>query len=137
MRFIPKPHGEFKIQWQGDVFFVEYFDVWNDITARQLLQASLPLWEEHGGKPWGLLSDARQWAGATPEAIEAWWHFFEVGVKHGMVAFTGLLPSELHVRLVETLSQRAQQLVPYERSLDLAAAYQWLEQHGIASTSAP
>ena len=38
MRFIPKPHGEFKIQWQGDVFFVEYFDVWND-AARELVDS--------------------------------------------------------------------------------------------------
>ena len=34
MRFIPKPHGEFKLRWQGDVFVVEYIDTWNDITAR-------------------------------------------------------------------------------------------------------
>ena len=29
MRFVPTPHGEFKLYWQGDVFVVEYFDTWN------------------------------------------------------------------------------------------------------------
>lgn len=133
MRFIPKPHGEFKLRWQGDIFVVEYIDTWNDITARELLAQAKPMWQEHGPRAWGLLSDARAWTGATPEAIEAWWDFFESGVQHGMIAFTGLLPSELHVRLVETLSQRAMQLVPYERSSDMESAYAWLSQHGIKS----
>lgn len=131
MRFIPKPHGEFTLHWQADVFVVEYFDLWNDITARQLLQQALPMWQQKGGAPWGLLCDAREWTGATPEAIEAWWLFFEAGVANGMKAFTGLLPSELHVRLVDTLSRRASQLVPYERSADLPSALAWLQQHGI------
>lgn len=132
MRFIPKPHGEFKLRWQGDVFIVEYFDLWNDVTAHQLLEQSLPMWKSRQGKAWGLLSDARAWSGATPEAIEAWWKFFETGVQHGMVAFTGLLPSELHVRLVETLSQRAVQLVPYELSANMDEAFRWLAERGIS-----
>ncbi len=132
MRFVPTPHGEFKLYWQGDVFVVEYFDTWNDVTARQLLQQALPMWQQHGSRDWGLLSDARLWTGATPEAIEAWWVFFEAGVQHGMKAFTGLLSSELHVRLVETLSQRASQLVPYQRSQDLPSAFTWLQQQGIS-----
>lgn len=132
MKFIPKQHGSFQLRWQGDVFIVEYFDTWNELTVQNMLAQAIPMWEQREQRAWGLLSDARLWTGATPEAIEAWWRFFEIGVDYGMAAFTGMLPSELHVRLVSTLSERASQIVPYERSETLEAAFSWLSKHGIS-----
>lgn len=133
MKFIPKQHGHFQLRWQGDVLIVEYFDTWNEVTVQKLLEQALPLWRQRGSAPWGLLSDARLWTGATPEALEEWWRFFEIGVAHGMTAFTGLLSSELHVRLVNTLSERAMTLVPYERTDTLEQAFAWLAVQGISS----
>lgn len=57
--------------------------------------------------------------------------FFETGVQIGLTAITELLSSELHVRLVNTLSEHAMLLVPYGGTESLDQAFFWLASPGI------
>lgn len=45
MKFVPTQHGHFQIRWHGDVMIVDYFDRWNEVTARKLLEQALPTWQ--------------------------------------------------------------------------------------------
>ncbi|MBR7800785.1 hypothetical protein [Undibacterium fentianense] len=131
MRFTPNQHGYYQLRWQGDVMIVNYSETWNEITVRKLHQEARQSWEARGLRSWGFLSDASEWTGATPQAIEEWWLFFEDGVQHGMRAFTGILSNELQALLLNRLTEKARALVPYQQSENIDQALNWLNQQGI------
>ena len=129
-------HGSYSLHWQGDVLMAVYSGAWNEVAAKNLHRAALGLWQERGSsgatQAWGLLSDARDWDGGTPEALEAWWAFFVDGVKHGMVAVTDVLPSPFHATMVRSLAERAEQIAPYRNSPSVEEGLAWLAQQGLA-----
>ncbi|MCV2371286.1 hypothetical protein [Roseateles oligotrophus] len=128
-------HGSYSLHWQGDVLMAVYGGAWNEVAARNLHRAALALWRERGSgdktRHWGLLSDARDWDGGTPEALEAWWAFFADGVNHGMVAVTDVLPSRFHAAMVRKLAERAVQIAPYRNSACVEEGLAWLAQQGL------
>lgn len=127
-------HGSFSLQWHGDVLWARYQGCWNEICAQRLHGQAQELWQQRGsGRPWGLLSDARDWEGATPEALAAWWAFFEDAVAHGMTAVTDVLPSHFHEAMVREQAQRAMALANYRHSPDVDSAMAWLAEQGLAS----
>ena len=127
-------HGSFSLQWQGDVLRARYQGCWNEVCAQRLHREALALWQQRGSeRPWGLLSDASDWEGATPEALAAWWAFFEDGVRHGMTAVTDVLPSHFHEAMVRAQAQRAAALVAYRHSPDIDAAMAWLAEQGLST----
>lgn len=126
-------HGRFALQWQGDVLMARYEGSWNEVAAQNLHRQARELWQQRGPKPWGLLSDALDWEGATPEALQAWWLFFEDAAGHGMVAATDILPSGLHGAMVRDLALRAASLVSYQASESVEAGLRWLAGQGLAS----
>lgn len=131
-------HGSYTLNWQGNILLVSYFGTWNDIAVKHLHRDALLLWQAHGEKPWALLSDGRQWESATAEALDAWWLFFEEGLRHGMCAVTDIMPSNFHAMMVSPLAQRASQLTRYTHSHDYDAAIAWLNQQpSISSTQQP
>jgi hypothetical protein len=127
-------HGGFSLQWRGDVLLARYQGCWNEVCAQRLHREALALWQQRGsGRPWGLLSDARDWEGATPEALGVWWAFFEDGVRHGMVAVTDVLPSHFHEAMVRALAQRAAAMANYRHSDDVEHALAWLAEQGLST----
>ncbi|MFY7865376.1 hypothetical protein [Roseateles sp.] len=135
-------HGSFSLHWQGDILMATYGGTWNEVAARNLHLEARLLWAQRDlspeGKPkaWGLLSDAREWEGGTPEALALWWAFFEDGVRHGMVAVTDVLPSQFHEAMVKALAERASQLTRYRLSPNLESAKQWLAEQGLRTEPA-
>jgi hypothetical protein len=119
-------HGRYSLRWQGDILIASYEGDWNEVAAQNLHRDARAMWLARGTAPWGLLSDARQWNGATPEAFEKWWEFFEDGVRHGMVAATDILPTSFHSLLVSPLAERASQRVSYQPSSSFEEAEVWL-----------
>ncbi len=103
-----------------------YEGVWNDVAAFNMHEQAQILWSVREGKKWGLVSDARNWEGATAEALELWWKFFEDAVANGLVAVTDILPSQFHESMVSPLAERASKIAHYQRSKDLDAAISWL-----------
>lgn len=134
-------HGSFSLCWQGDVLVARYGGTWNDIASRNLHQEARKLWAERGlqadgqARPWGLLSDALEWEGGTPEALQLWWSFFEDCVRHGMVAVTDVLPTQFHGAMVRSLAERAGQLARYQLSPSFDAGMVWLAQQGLHGQS--
>ena len=126
MKFQPSQHGIYHLNWSGDILHVRYEGSWNEIASKNLHQDAKKLWEERGNKSWGLISDASNWDGATADALDVWWLFFEDATKHGMIAATDILSSQIHESIVSPLAERAKQLVHYQRSKTLDNAYTWL-----------
>jgi hypothetical protein len=127
-------HGGYSLRWQGDILMAVYIGAWNEMAAKNLHRDALAMWQARGSKPWGLLSDARDWEGGTPETLEAWWAFFEDGVNHGMVAVTDVLPSRFHAVMVRSLAERAERIAPYRNSGNLEEGLSWLAQRGLRTT---
>lgn len=124
-------HGAYTLSWQGRVLVARYEGAWNEVCARNLHHEARRLWEQHGqGLPWALLSDATDWEAGTPEALAAWWVFFEDAVHHGLKAATDILPTQLHAVIVQALAERAGRLVSYRRSPGQAEGLAWLQAQG-------
>lgn len=127
-------HGSYALDWHGDVLLARYQGCWNEVCAQRMHVQARELWQARGReRPWGLLSDAREWEGATPEALAAWWDFFEDAVRHGMRAVTDVLPSHFHETMVREQARRAAALVSYRHSPDVEAALDWLSAQGLAT----
>lgn len=124
-------HGTYTLEWQGDILVTRLTGEWNDVAALNLHRDARSLWQARGGHQWGLLTDAREWGGGTPECFDAWWAFFEEGVAAGMIAATDILPSMLHALIVSELAERASRLVHYRRSQSLDDALAWLAGQGL------
>ncbi len=130
-------HGEFSLHWQGDILMACYKGTWNEQASFHLHRQAQALWAERALQPtgqpqgWGLLSDAREWEGGTPEALAAWWAFFEDGVRHGMAAVTDVLPTQFHEAMVKSLAERAGKLTQYQLSANLDEGLAWLAQQGL------
>ena len=126
MAFQANQHGQFALQWKGDILIAVYEGMWNEVAASNLHAQAQILGSVRQGKKWGLISDARNWEGATVETLELWWKFFEDGVANGLVAVTDILPSQLHESMVSPLAERASKIAHYQRSKDVDAAISWL-----------
>ena len=124
-------HGAYSLRWQGDILMATYSGAWNEVAAKNLHREARAMWAGREASPWGLLSDALDWDGGTPEALHAWWEFFEDGVKHGMVAVTDVLPSHFHAVMVRDLAERALRLAPYRNSASIEDGLAWLGEQGL------
>ncbi len=129
-------HGAYSLRWQGDILMAVYMGAWNEQAAKNLHREALAMWLQRGDASWGLLSNALDWDGGTPEALEAWWKFFEDGVKHGMVAVTDVLPSRFHAVMVRSLAERALSIAPYRSSASIEDGLAWLAEQGLSVTAA-
>lgn len=125
-----QPHGQFEILWHPPVLLVRYEGAWNEQAALALHAQARLIWQEPIDGAWAMLTDARQWEGATPEAFARWWEFFADAVQHGMVAVTDVLPSHFHEVLVKDLALRASHLARHRTSADLTEAWDWLASQG-------
>ena len=119
-------HGQYTLQWQGDILLAFYTGDWNHVCSQNLHRDARVLWAARGGAPWALLSDGSEWGSGTPESLDVWWQFFEDGVRHGMIAVSDILPSHFHTRMLSPLAERASRLVHYRRSSTRAEAADWL-----------
>lgn len=124
-------HGQYRIRWQGALLIVDYSGAWNEVAVRNLHRDARALWSQHDGQPWGMLSDLRDWDGATPEALALWWQFFEDAVQHGLLAVTDILPSDLHEAMVKNLAERAARLVRYCHQREVQDGLDWLAAQGL------
>lgn len=124
-------HGTYSLEWQGDILVTRLVGEWNDVAARNMHRDARALWQARNGQAWGLLTDAREWGGGTPECFDAWWAFFEAGVAAGMVAATDILPSMLHALIVSELAERARRMVRYRRSQNIDDALAWLAEQDL------
>ncbi|MBC3806894.1 hypothetical protein H8K52_05985 [Undibacterium seohonense] len=126
MAFQANQHGQFALQWKGDILIAVYEGMWNEVAASNLHAQAQILWSVRQGKKWGFISDARNWEGATAETLELWWKFFEDAVANGLVAVTDILPTQFHESMVSPLAERASKIAHYQRSKDVDAAISWL-----------
>lgn len=124
-------HGSYQLQWQGDILVARYEGAWNEVASHNLHRDAKALWTARGTAPWGLLSDAREWESGTPEALAAWWAFFEDAVKHGLIAVSDVLPSSFHATIVKAIADRAHALANYRPGADIPSAMAWLESQGL------
>jgi hypothetical protein len=129
-------HGGYSLRWQGDILMAVYSGAWNELAAQNLHREARVMWAQRGTASWGLLSNALDWDGGTPEALLAWWKFFEDGVKHGMVAVTDVLPSRFHAVMVRDLAERALRLTAYRNSASVEDGLAWLAKQGLKVTDA-
>ncbi|GAA5175101.1 hypothetical protein GCM10025771_06370 [Niveibacterium umoris] len=130
-------HGSYALHWQGDILVARYEGAWNDVAAKHLHRDARILWQLRGPAAWGLLSDARDWTGATPEALEAWWAFFEDGVAHGLIAASDVHASMFNSVMVSPLAERAMRLAHYRSSRSVDDALAWLAQLGLKTAPDP
>ena len=131
-------HGRFTLEWQGEVLIARYGDAWNEVAVVNLHRQARALWSARpAGSRWGMLSDLREWDGATPEALERWWQFFADAAAHGMVAVTDVMPSHFHELLVRSLAERASRLALYRTSPSLERGLKWLAEQGLAIGETP
>ena len=124
-------HGQYRLSWQGDILIAHYSGAWNEVAVRNLHRDARALWQQHGGQSWGMLSDLRDWDGATPEALTLWWVFFEDAVQHGMRVVTDILPSHFHEAMVKELAERAGRLATYCHHRELQPGLDWLAAQGL------
>ncbi len=124
-------HGQYRIHWQGELLVVQYSGAWNEVAVRKLHRDARVLWQQHGGARWGMLSDLREWEGATPDALALWWQFFEDAVRDGLAVVTDILPSHFHETMVKELAERAGRLATYCHHRELQPGLDWLAAHGL------
>ncbi|MBE9609976.1 hypothetical protein [Chitinilyticum piscinae] len=127
-------HGQFDLYWQGDVLVVRYFGQWNRQASEALHASVRGQWQQRGGRPWGMLSDLREWGGATPDALDAWWAFFADAARHDLLAVTDILPSLVHELMVRTIAEKAGSLARYRNSHTIDEALAWLHAQGLSTT---
>ena len=131
-----RQHGLFSMTWNGPILVVRYLETWNLETVVALHQAARLAWADRAGAQWAMLSDLRQWDGATPDTLERWWTFFDDAVTHGLTTVTDIFSTKFHGLLVDSVAQRASAVVNYRRSANPADGFAWLAAQGFAATGA-
>lgn len=127
------PHGEFELQWHKDILVVAYKEAWNREAVLALHAAARISWTAPPHRPWAMLSDLRNWAGGTPEALDAWWDFFSDAVSHGMTTSADVIPSTLQQLVVKDLYAKANTIATLKRCQTMHEAWQWLNEKGYGS----
>lgn len=125
-----RQHGRFTMNWRGSILVVRYMDTWNVETVVALHQAAQQARSNCPTPQWAMLSDLSQWDGATPEALDRWWEFFDDGVANGLTTVTDVFSTSFHGLLVDGIAKRASAWVNYWRSDSQAEAFIWLAQQG-------
>jgi len=126
-------HGYYRISWHGDVIKVIVGDLFNREGVEQLVAEIDQAVAQGARTGWGLLLDARQWQGGTPEAFELWLTRLEGWIRAGELrAYSALYAESIQVFLGGTIRDRLTPLFPYFSSPDEAACWQWLGSQGLA-----
>ena len=126
-------HGYYRISWHGDVIKVIVGDLFNREGVEQLVAEIDQAVAQGARTGWGLLLDARQWQGGTPEAFELWLTRLEGWIRAGELrAYSALYAESIQVFLGGTIRERLTPLMPYFSSPDEAACWQWLGCQGLA-----
>lgn len=119
-------HGRFELHWEDDCLSLSLDGVWNEVTAERMATRVRALVAERAGRPWALLSDARDWEGATPEAMRIVWEMFVPLREQGMVAATTVLPLGFQEVVIRPLMRQARTMTRYRAFQQRADARDWL-----------
>lgn len=128
-------HGRFSLTWRGDVLVLRLEGTWNEVAAMRLREQGGRLAHERAGRPWGLLSDTAAWEGATPEALDGIWAFFEDALQHGLVAAATVIPDSFQALIIQPMAARAAHLTNFHGCTSVAEAEAWLRAQGLTLDS--
>ena len=124
-------HGRFSLTWRGEVLVLRLEGTWNEVAAKRLREQGGRLARERAGRPWGLLSDTAAWEGATPEALDGIWAFFEDALQHGLVAAATVIPDSFQALIIQPMAARAAHLTNFHGCSSVAEAEAWLRAQGL------
>ena len=124
-------HGQFSLTWRGDVLVLRLEGTWNEVAATRLRDEGGRLARERAGRPWGLLSDTTAWEGATPEALDGIWAFFEDALAHGLLAAATVIPDSFQALIIQPMAARAATLTNFHGCASVAEAERWLQGCGL------
>jgi hypothetical protein len=128
-------HGHYALRVLGHVLVCKVGGDWNEIAVQNLFVDASLEWGGFSERRWGLLVDAREWGAATPEAVVAWEHSFELGaIAAGAVCIATVFPSNFHRLMVEALARRLAQRCDHHTGLDIDTAWEWLQSRGLSIT---
>lgn len=119
-------HGFFELHWEDDCLSLCLAGEWNEVTAERMAARVRELVSARGGRRWALLSDARDWEGATPEAMRIVWEMFVPLRDQGMVAATTVLPLGFQEVVIRPLMRQAKSMTRYRAFQQRADARDWL-----------
>lgn len=119
-------HGRFELHWEDDCLSLSLDGEWNEVTAQRMAARVRQLVAERAGRPWALLSDARDWEGATPAAMQIVWQMFVPLRDQGMVAATTVLPRGFQEVVIRPLMRQARTMTRYRPFQQRAEAKDWL-----------
>lgn len=125
-------HGHFSLTWRGEVLVLRLEGTWNEVAAERLREEGGRLAREHADRPWGLLSDTAAWEGATPEALDGIWAFFEDALAHGLVAAATVIPDSFQALIIQPMAARAAAMTNFHGCASVAAAEAWLKARGLS-----
>jgi hypothetical protein len=125
-------HGHFRLIWRGDVLVLSLEGTWSDVAAQRLREAGGRLAREHADRPWGLLSDTTAWEGATPEALDGIWAFFEDALAHGLVAAATVIPDSFQALIIQPMAARTAAMTNFHGCASVADAEDWLRARGLS-----
>ena len=125
-------HGRFSLTWRGDVLVLRLEGTWNEVAATRLREEGGRLVRERAGSPWGLLSDTTAWEGATPEALDGIWAFFEDALAHGLIAAATVIPDSFQALIIQPMAARAATLTNFHGCASVAEAEVWLRSRGLS-----
>ena len=105
---------------------------WNEVAAARLRDEGGRLAREHADRPWGLLSDTAAWEGATPEALDGIWAFFEDALASGLVAAATVIPDSFQALIIQPMAARAAAMTNFHGCASVAEAEAWLQGRGLS-----
>ena len=125
-------HGYYRGSWHGDVVKVVVGDLFNREGVEQLVAEIDQLVGQRDDAGWGMLLDARQWQGGTPDAFELWLINLEGRIRAGkLLAHAALYTESIQVFLGGMIRNRLSPLLPYFSSPDERTCWQWLGAQGL------
>jgi hypothetical protein len=125
-------HGYYKLGWRGDVLKIVVSDLFNREGAEHLILEINRMLAQRGATAWGMLLDAREWQGGTPDAFELWLASLEGWILHqGLVAFSTLYAESIQLFMGSTVRARLSPQLPFFSALDEAVCWQWLGEQGL------
>ena len=125
-------HGSFSLVWRGDVLVLRLEGTWNEVAATRLREEGGRLARARAGRPWGLLSDTAAWEGATPEALDGIWSFFEDALQHDLIAAATVIPDSFQALIIQPMAARAAKMTQFHGCASVADAEAWLRSQGLS-----
>jgi hypothetical protein len=134
--FTPTPHGQFELHWQGQVLHLCLKGEWNAVAVQILKRELQSAIAAHAWPRWALLVDARDWGGATPEALEAYIDTVIEAHGQGLSHAAALFASNFHELMGRPVRERLNAYLVQEHFFEPAPAQAWLAAQGFALSNA-